>query len=266
MELLLVAWAGSGQAAYVGLTPLPASYDSYLDLWADFPFDPVANGTPIVKFSAKVKINDSSNDNYDYFIFNPANIDGNFLFGIVFDVYYEQVYAYDDNGGSATNYTIFAPGVEYSLFVTMNFGSNTYSASLTNLSTMTGSTFISSLPITVAGNSLTLDSIDALWEPYDPTNPGNNQMVFDDYLVTSEPQTPPPPSKPTLGVSTVTPGGPATIRLTGEDGYQFALDVSTNLAFWLPLATNTVSGGYADFIDPGAASLPSRFYRARWVQ
>src|SRR5215472_5847795 len=46
---------GSGQAAYVGLSSLPSGYTGYLDLWKSFPFDPIANGTPIVKFSTKVK-------------------------------------------------------------------------------------------------------------------------------------------------------------------------------------------------------------------
>jgi hypothetical protein len=257
---------GSGQAASVGLTPMPPGYNGLLDLWTNFPFDPVANGQPIVKFSAKVKINDSSNGNYDYFFFNPYNMSGDGLFLVVFDIYNFAVYGVDQTNGVSSTYAPFQPGVEYSLTVTMNFASNTYSASLTNLSTMTGTNFLNSLPITVLGSQLTLASVDAIWQPYDPVNPGDNQMIFDDYLVTSEAQTLPPPPSPTIGVLAYTPGSAATVRLTGQNGYNYAVDYSTSLGTgWVPLATNTVSGTYVDFPDPGAASSSSRFYRGRWV-
>lgn len=147
----------------------------------------------------------------------------------------------------------------------MNFTSNTYSANLTDLTAMTNVTFISSLPITVNNSSLTFDSVDVIWLPSDPNNPGDNQFFFDDYLVTSEPQTLPTPPQPQLGVLNASAGGPATIRLTGSDGYRFALDYSTDLVTWFSVATNLVSGSYTDFLDSGASGSQMRFYRGRWV-
>lgn len=251
---------GSGQAAYVGLTSMPTGYTGLLDLWKSFPFDPVANGTPVVKFSTKMKIVNSSNGNDDYFFYQFYNTNGAFLFAITFDTYYKEVFSIDANNGFSPTYTTYQSGVEYSLVVTMNFASNTYSATLTNLSTLTGVTFISSLPISVDGSALTIDSVDVVWQAYDSANLGDNQMIFDDYLVTSGP-------KPVLGVLSAGARQPATVRLTEDDGYKFSLDYATNLAaaVWTPLATNTVSGGHADYLDNGATNSPARYYRARWV-
>jgi hypothetical protein len=41
------------------------------------------------------------------------------------------------------------------------------------------------------------------------------------------------------------------------------VEASTNLAnpVWLPLATNTLTGGSAYFIDPQWTNYPGRFYR-----
>jgi hypothetical protein len=259
---------GSGQAAYVGLTPMPTAPNNYLDLWADFAFDPITNGTPIVKFSTKVKLNDSSNGNYDRFYFQFYNNTNALLFSLKFDnrYYPGRIYGLNSSSFLTTNYTTFQVGVEYSLLVTMNFASNTYSATLTNLSTSTGVTMFTSLPITSNGSQLTLDSADVIWLPSNPATPGDNQFIFDDYLVTSEPQTLPAPPNPTIGVLTYTPGNSATIRLTGQSGYNYAVDYCTSLGTgWIPLATNTVSGTYVDFPDPGAASAQSRCYRGRWV-
>jgi hypothetical protein len=256
---------GSGQAPYVGLTPL-----GYLDLWNDFSFDPVASGMPIVNFSAKMKLNDSSNGNYDGFQFIFYNTGGYQLFGIMVNNHTvpnpPEVYGLDSTNGASQDGVYISLGVEYLLSVSMNFASNTYSASITNLSTGHGTTFLNSLPITINGEPLTLASVDVVWTPYNPATPGDNQLVFDDYLVTSQSQTLPPPPSPTLGVLTYAPGNGATVRLTGQNGYNYALDYSTNLATaWIPLATNVISGAYVDFPDPGASSAKSRFYRGRWV-
>src|SRR6516165_725266 len=81
--------AGSGQAAYVGLTLLPPAYNGALDVaYSTFPsFDPVANGAPVVKFSTKFKINPSSNGNYDSFAIAFYNSTSAPLTTIVFNYY-----------------------------------------------------------------------------------------------------------------------------------------------------------------------------------
>jgi hypothetical protein len=50
--------------------------------------------------------------------------------------------------------------------------------------------------------------------------------------------------------------------LTGEFGAVYRLDVSTNLADWTPLVTMTNTFGVLQYIDMGAASNSTSFYRA----
>lgn len=73
------------------------------------------------------------------------------------------------------------------------------------------------------------------------------------------------PDRPILSMQN--PGGPssATVRLTGQNGFWFAVDTSTNLVSWLPVGTNLVSGGLADYTDAAALGVPHKFYRGRWV-
>ncbi len=71
--------------------------------------------------------------------------------------------------------------------------------------------------------------------------------------------------RPSLSILTAGGVGGAVLRLTGGDGFRYAVDASTDLVGWLPVGTNTVSGGFADYTDSGAAGQPFRFYRGRWV-
>jgi hypothetical protein len=51
------------------------------------------------------------------------------------------------------------------------------------------------------------------------------------------------------------------LSASGPDGAWFHVDYSTNLLDWTSICTNQVVDGSIDFIDPDAASNPSRFYR-----
>jgi hypothetical protein len=48
---------------------------------------------------------------------------------------------------------------------------------------------------------------------------------------------------------------------SGPDGAWFHIDYSTDLVNWTTICTNQVINGSIDFVDPDAASSPSRFYR-----
>ena len=52
----------------------------------------------------------------------------------------------------------------------------------------------------------------------------------------------------------------------GPDGAWFHIDFSTDLVNWTTICTNQVVNGSIDFIDPDAASNPSRFYRTVPIQ
>jgi uncharacterized protein (TIGR03790 family) len=52
------------------------------------------------------------------------------------------------------------------------------------------------------------------------------------------------------------------LHLDGVPSLAYAIQTSTNLVDWVPVATN-LSGGAMDFVDMAATNFPARFYRAR---
>ena len=52
------------------------------------------------------------------------------------------------------------------------------------------------------------------------------------------------------------------LRFTGEPNHTYRLQASTNLTDWLDISTNTPVNGLLRFVDPDAASIDHRFYRA----
>ena len=73
------------------------------------------------------------------------------------------------------------------------------------------------------------------------------------------------PDLPLLALLSPGGPGPAVIRLTGENGYRFAVEASPDLVVWVPVGSATTAGGFADFSDPAAEGEPRRFYRAYWA-
>ena len=72
-------------------------------------------------------------------------------------------------------------------------------------------------------------------------------------------------SPPVLQVFEFRPDGAFHLRAGNVTGTA-RLEVSTNLVDWIPLATNRVSGGTLEFVDPApgtGASVSRRFYRVR---
>jgi hypothetical protein len=52
------------------------------------------------------------------------------------------------------------------------------------------------------------------------------------------------------------------LNASGPDGAWFAVECSSNLRDWVRLCTSQVVNGGIDFVDPDAATTPSRVYRA----
>jgi hypothetical protein len=271
--ILADQFPGMGQQASIGKTaigtdPLGSPWVELI-LWPEgFGFDPVAVGRPIVKFSTTMAIEDSLNGYYDDFYWAAFNTNGNRLFSL--DFYNDDHGIYFVPGTNANTYidtgATFANGVIYNLVVTMDFASNVVSV------TLNGNQILAPRPMGTATSTRTYGDMDAIWDCYYNVatygTAGDNSMVFDNYLVTSESSTPPPPSRPSLKVVSASSGAATTLRLTGQEGYKFAIDGRTNLApsgSWTALGTNTISGGFFNFLDSGAASLRMRDYRARWV-
>ena len=146
----------------------------------------------------------------------------------------------------------FTNGIAYPLTIDMDFTRNRWSAKFN------GALVATNQPITTVGASLNLGDIDASWGVYNPSTPGDNYMVFDDYTITG---LVPAPQLSLVGMVS----GATALRLYGQVDTTFAIDASTNLVTWAALKTNITTGGSFDYIDNGAAAAGRRYYRGRWV-
>ena len=199
---------GSGQQAYLGL----ASFGDNVFLWRPLNFTPQTNSRPVVRFSVRMGIVDSSNYEYDSFDWSVYNLSGQRLFSLDFDnsnlgIYYrlDDGTGYHSTGGSFQN------GPIYELVITMDFARNRWIASLD------GESMIAELPITTTGAALNLGDLDAVWLPTYSFFPGDNAMVFDDYRLTAEPSEVPAIVLAPQNQS-VTVGAPATFGVVASGG------------------------------------------------
>ncbi len=251
------AIAGEGQQAYVGYFAPESTNENELIVWLPINFNPLASGLPIVRFSVLLSITDSAAGDWDRFGWDFYNSQSNWMFSIEFDNYYRDV-AYVLDGTNDWVYTpvTFTNDHPYRLAVTLDFAANRWSA------TLDSQLIASNQPITTVGAELTLGDFDAYWWLSDPTNPGDNYMLFDNFQITAEALAPPQPRLELVGR---TGNGQTLLRLAGHSGTRFAVDSTTNFATWMPLKTNVTTDGYFDLIDTPAAPASQRFYRGRWV-
>jgi uncharacterized lipoprotein YddW (UPF0748 family) len=80
---------------------------------------------------------------------------------------------------------------------------------------------------------------------------------------TSAPLTVNVPQPGTFTAVEVLSDGRVRLGVSGSPGATYELQVSTNLADWLPLATLDLPGGNADYLDTSGSRSPRRFYRTR---
>jgi hypothetical protein len=245
--------SGLGQQAYVGRTAMPIGYET-LYAWQSINLDPIPAATTVVKCSVTFQILDSSNGEYNDFYWEVYNTQGDRLFTLDFDNYSMDIY-YWLSGTSDFELAgrTFENVTTYSLEITMDFAGNTWSA------TLNGTPLIGPLQMAPPGIPRNLGDINADFDTYfNDAIAGDNFMVFDNLQIRSE-------QRPTLSVLSARAGSPTTVRLVGENGNRYAIDTSTNLVNWLPLGTNTVSGGVYDQVDAGSASRSNTYYRGRWL-
>ncbi len=77
------------------------------------------------------------------------------------------------------------------------------------------------------------------------------------------------PSQPfSLSVTTNTIGGLLVYQLTGQAGFDYDVQVSTNLTStnWSDMAILVNTNGTVNFYDPDTVRYPMKFYRAVWSQ
>jgi hypothetical protein len=245
----------TNQAAYVGLWPLSPVSDSF-SVWQPLKYAPLATHQTLVKFSASILFVDSTTSQRDDFYWTLFNSQNQSLFSLHFNNYDLGVY-YRLDGTNDYVYTgaTFTNDTLYTLLLTMDFARNRWNA------TLNGASLVGGQSITTTNALLDLGDIDAVWLLMDPNAPGDNFMIFDDYLVTADADV--PVKLASLGR---TSNGQFLLRVTGPSNFRYAIDAATNLGQWTPLKTNTITDGYFDFIDTAAGGFSKRFYRARQVQ
>lgn len=243
------------QEAYLGFfTPNPLR--SFVSVWR--PINHLPTEKPLVTFEVLMTIVDSTmaHTNRDIFRWSVYNIQGDRLFSVDFDnLFLDVSYQLDGTATPMVTDQLFTNDVPFRFSLSMNFHSNRWSAAID------GAPFLTDLPITTTNASLNLGDVDAVWVITETDDPGDNYMVFDNYRITA--------ASAAVGLARLEPVGHVgyafLLRLHGPNGCRYAIDATADLASWLPLKTNVVTGGYFDYIDTDLDDSPNRLYRARFV-
>lgn len=249
-------FTGRGQQAYIGYNP-PLSVEEALNVWRPVNLAPTRLQLPLVTFTVTMEIVDSTTNRYDDFRWSVYNTNGHRLFTLDFDNFTGAVsYGLDDTNGFVNTGFTFANDGAYDLRLDMNFAANTWSAALNDV------VIVNAKRMTTVGAELNLGDVDAVWAIRDPQKPGDNFMVFDDYKIVGQPVEALPARLLSLGLL---PDRGHLMRVLGEPGKNYAIEVSDDLSRWRSVRTNTASapGGVFEFLDDRATNQPIRFYRAR---
>jgi hypothetical protein len=175
------AFSGGGQHGYIGslASPLPGGVLSvyrplgqYLDI-AHF---------PVIEFSVLMQLPNLLGLYHDTFGWTVRNASGHELFRLTFNNSTHGVnYALDNGVGAVPTGVGVDNTTIYTLRVTMNFGRNTWSA------TLNGAQLTTNLPISASGAELSLGDIGALAEYLNPSQPGRDSMLFDNFSIVGAP-------------------------------------------------------------------------------
>lgn len=249
---------GLGQQAYIGYTIPSGDTNATFSVYRPVNFAPLAANRALVRFSVRMQIVDSSSTNgpFDDFRWSVYNTNSTRLFSLDFDNDTWLVsYLLDDGSGFISTEKGFDTKGYYDLLIEMNFARNLWTAWLND------EVLVDGAPISAAGNPLHLGDIAAVWILREPSFPGDNYMLFDEYWITAESA---PAAAPELEFLRISNGGSFQARVYGEPGLAYRIEASTDLQAWEHLMTFTLpSGGILDFQDPDAVRYPRRFYRVR---
>jgi len=260
--LLTNFFDGWGQQAYIGFTP-PAAKDDLLNLWRPITPPSIDPASPVLRFSVLMQVVDSTNGLYDDFRWSVYNTNSERLFTLDFDNSRAEIfYALDEQPPvfHSTGFK-FSNGDIYDLSILMNLARNDW------IALMNGRVIVDAQPMTTTQASLSISDVDAVWvirgrTPSGDSQPGNNYMLWDDYLITSESESSIPPILETVGRH---PDGTFELVVHGERGLKYSVDVTSDMEGWTSLGTNVLTTGALSFPDPSASGYDFSFYRARQV-
>ncbi len=93
-------------------------------------------------------------------------------------------------------------------------------------------------------------------------------MSFPAYSITVLALAPQVVAAPRLALPTAATlvNGSFQFQVDGQPGARYLVEYSTNLANWIPLATNTAPGAEVNVSDPNLSNAPRRYYRAVLLQ
>ncbi|HYE33499.1 MAG TPA: hypothetical protein VEH27_18905 [Methylomirabilota bacterium] len=251
--LLPEAFEGLGQQAFIGFFPPLNTNNVDTTVWRPFGISPLASGYPVLKFNVKMQVLASTTGGKDEFRWSVYGTNNYRLLSIVFDTSTQEIWYItedDDPKFVYTNYTFEHDGT-YDLEIVLNYGRNTWSASLN------GTTLVNSHPITATpSRNLTFSDIAAAWIVANPKAPGDNYMVFDNYSITGQLAT-----QPRLQVTKYHPNGEFEFKILGEEGLWYEVQVTSNWVEWFSLGTYKAGvGGVIDFRDTTAPGNPRGYY------
>ena len=201
-----IVTAYGGRAGYLGYNP-PAGGATVVLVYRPVNFVPVAQGRPVVNFSVDLEVIDSTTGRYDKFAVDVYNRTGDFLAAVVLDNANLRILRDDGGGGALVNTGIrFANSRKSALAFSINFAANTWSAALDDTA------LFSNAPFTASANALDLGEVVPAWRIANSAAPGDNYLIFDNYILSAIPTA----SAPTITKDplplTVTIGGLAVFE------------------------------------------------------
>jgi hypothetical protein len=246
---------GLGQQAYIGFTP-PTSGE-VTALWRPLP-TPVPSTNPIVHFSVKMQVIESTaggDDDFRWAVYNPS---GNRLFGLNFETATQEIwFQNEDLAFQSTGWSFDFEGT-YDLHIWMDFNRNSWTALLNDL------VLANAEPITTTNTTTrALGDVDAVWFINNPNGVGNNYMLFDNYRISAETDLKAIPA--ILEPVGRTPEGYFRFYIHGQPDIRYSVDVTTNLRDWDSLGEFSDPDGTFIFEDDTAVDYPFGFYRLREI-
>ena len=243
---------GYGQQAYVGFFP-PTGVDDFTSVWRPVNYNPMPAEANVVRFSVLLDFEPSTTGGQDDFRWSFYNAQGIRLFSVDFETSTRRISSLlEDEQFRDSGWDFSFDGI-YTLVVWMDLARNQWTATLNDV------VIINSQPITMFDSELSFGDADAVWSIRNTAAPGDNYMLFDDYLVVAEAVTEIPPHLEVIGVNAE---GEFDFLVHGQEGLNYSVEVTSDFETWYSLDTVLApEGGTFRFIDTTSPEFPYGFYR-----
>ena len=259
---------GLGKSAFLGFAPptIPPTSPPTVSVFRPLNYDPIAQGRPMIQFEALIAIADSRDDpdtpaideslRRDRFLVTVYNLDGEPLASVIYDNRLSTFGLWRNDGASSTDSELeFIVEEPQFLLIRIDFESNSWSAFLDGIPVFTDAEFNAS------GKARNLGTIAAEWTLSNRLAPGDNWMLFDDWIVEAKRK----PTEPfRIRKIEITPDNLAQLTYAADEGFTYRIEQSIDLKSWSELpnspVTATANDPAAIHIDPTPAD-GTRFYR-----